>query len=85
MTIGPLPTQHMERCRVTFHVCGGRPFPAHDKKVFGRRLRARPPLPAGSRTGGTPMVKTNGNRPYWIVDGIVFWSKAAMLEYRRNK
>lgn len=31
------------------------------------------------------MVKTNGNRPYWIVDGIVFWSKAAMLEYRRNR
>lgn len=27
------------------------------------------------------MVKTKGGRPYWIRDGIVFWSRQDLLEY----
>lgn len=31
------------------------------------------------------MVKTRGGRTYWVEDGIVFFSKQALLEYRAAK
>ena len=31
------------------------------------------------------MVKTNGGRTYWVEDGLVFWSRKALLEYRTSK
>ena len=31
------------------------------------------------------MVKTIGMRPYWVRDGIVFWSKQALLDYLRGQ